>query len=107
MMGFLYTHIMDVQKNFMMFVVASGAGNTNRTGKSLMTSMWQLLFNGKKTTEGTMSISEAEIFRKLDKGTPIYSESLIKFYDFDRGSKQSIYEKNVLNHLPTSEVLKI
>lgn len=76
-MGFLYPHIMDEQNNYMTFVVASGSGNTNRTGKSLMTNMWQLVFDGLKTKEGTLSITEAAIFAKLDKGIPVYSKFAI------------------------------
>ena len=76
LMGFLYLEIMEEQNHFMTVVVASGAGDTSRTGKSLMTHMWQWVFDGKKTDEGTMSISEAAVYKQLDSGTPVYS----KFY---------------------------
>ena len=60
-------------------VVASGSGDTSRTGKSLMTNMWQIVFDGKKTSEGTMSITEAAIYKQLDKGLPVYSKYCLNF----------------------------
>ena len=74
MMGFVYTHIMDTQNNFMTMVIASGSGNTGKTGKSLMSHMWQILFDGSKAKDGTMSITETAIFQQLDKGMPVYSK---------------------------------
>lgn len=58
----------------MTIVVTSGDGNTSSTGKSLMTNMWQLAFDGEKTREGMMSISESAIFKQLDQGIPVYSK---------------------------------
>ena len=80
MMGYLYCHVMKAQHNFMTMVVASGAGNTSKTGKSLMTNMWQLVFDGAKLNEGTMTITEAAIFKQLDKGRPVYSKHYICYY---------------------------
>ena len=77
LMGYLYSQIIEEQNNFMSFIVVSGAGNTSRTGKSLMSNMWQLVFYGTKSQEGKMSISEAAIFRKLDKGVPVFSKCYI------------------------------
>ena len=37
-----------------------------------MTHMWQLAFDGSKSREGTMTISEAAVFQRLDQGTPVY-----------------------------------
>ena len=77
MMGYLYCHVINSQHNFMTMVVASGAGNTSKTGKSLMTNMWHLAFEGNKLNEGTMTITEAAIFKQLDKGRPVYSKYYI------------------------------
>ena len=76
LMGFLYTQIMDELDNYYTCIVVSGSGNTSRTGKSLMTSMWQIVFDGFKTKERVLSISEAAIYEKLDKGISVYSKSI-------------------------------
>ena len=75
MMGYMYPQIMDVQKGYITCIVASGSGNTSRTGKSLVTSMMQILFDGDKTKERPITITEAALFEKLEKGTPIYSKT--------------------------------
>jgi hypothetical protein len=84
MMGYMYPQIMDVQKGYITCIVASGRGNTSRTGKSLVTSMMQILFDGDKTKERPITITEAALFEKLEKGTPIYSKTLHLLYADDK-----------------------
>ena len=78
LMGFLYTQIMDELDNYYTCIVVSGSGNTARTGKSLMTSMWQIVFDGFKTKERVLTITEAAIYDKLDKGIAVYSKYIFK-----------------------------
>ena len=77
--GYLYPQIMDVQFGWVTCIVVSGAGNTCRTGKSLLTSMWQLLFDGFKSQEQGISITTAALFTKLDKGIPYYGKFFKNF----------------------------
>ena len=76
--GNLYTHIMDKQNGYNTFMVVSGTGNTSRTGKSLMNSMWQLTFDGHKSSDRMMTITEAAVFEKLDR-TPVYIREWYKY----------------------------
>ena len=64
--------IMDEQVSFSTIVTLSGSGNTARTGKSLMTSMWQLVFLGHKPVQRILKLTESNVFELLDEGTPIY-----------------------------------
>ena len=72
--GKLYNEVMERQNGFVTSIVLSGAGNTGSTGKSLMTSMWQILFNGCKSQEQGISITKSALFSKLAKGTPYYGK---------------------------------
>ena len=72
--GHLYNEIQECQNGFMTSIVVSGAGNTCRTGKSLMSNMWQLVFNGCKAEDLGISITDSALFAKLDKGIPYYSK---------------------------------
>jgi hypothetical protein len=64
--------IIDNRDFFSMIVTLSGSGNTSRTGKSLMTNMWQLTFLGEKPLERLLKVTEANVFDLLDQGIPIY-----------------------------------
>ena len=76
--GYLYNEIMDFgygyDFGFVTSIVLSGAGNTFGTGKSLMTSMWQITFDGHKSNEQGISITNSALFSKLDRGIPYYSK---------------------------------
>ena len=72
--GHLYNEIQEVQNGYVTTIVVSGSGNTCRTGKSLMTNMWQLVFNGFKAEDQGISITPSALFSKLDKGIPYYSK---------------------------------
>ena len=74
LMGYMYTQIMDVQNGYITCITISGSGNTSRTGKSLLTSMWQLVFDGFKTTERPITITETAAFQRLSDGLPLYSK---------------------------------
>ena len=70
--GAIYPQIMDVQPHYSTTVTLSGSGNTSRTGKSLMTSMWQIVFLGHKPAERVMKLTESSLYQLLSEGTPIY-----------------------------------
>ena len=70
--GKLYNQIMDVHNGFVTSIVLSGSGNTGNTGKSLMTAIWQIVFDGQKSKEQGISITQSALFAKLDKGVPYY-----------------------------------
>ena len=70
--GAIYTQIMDVQPFYSTTVTLSGSGNTGRTGKSLMTSMWQIVFIGHKPVERIMKVTESTLYNLLSEGTTIY-----------------------------------
>ena len=72
--GKLYNQIMEVQNGFVTSIVLSGSGNTGKTGKSLMTSIWQIVFDGYKSQEQGISITLPALFAKLDRGSPYYSK---------------------------------
>ena len=72
--GKLYNEVMNRQKGFVTSIVLSGSGNTGSTGKSLMSSMWQILFNGFKSQDQGISITQSALFSKLDKGIPYYGK---------------------------------
>ena len=72
--GYMYNEIQEVQNGFMTSIVVSGAGNTCRTGKSLMTNIWQLVFQGHKAQDQGISITMSALFSKLDKGIPYFSK---------------------------------
>ena len=59
--GNLYTHIMNKQNDYNTFMVVSGTGNTSRTGKSLMNSMWQMTFDGHKSSNRMMTWGDVGI----------------------------------------------
>ena len=84
LMGNLYTQIMDKYEKeaFITCIVASGSGNTSRTGKSLMTSMMQLVFDGCKSKEKPIAITESAVFEKLGKGTALYSKYTIFLFTY-------------------------
>ena len=85
--GYLYPQVMETQFGWVTCIVLSGAGNTCRTGKSLLTSMWQLVFDGFKSQEQGISISTAALFTKLDKGIPYYSKFFIIYFCLYGSSK--------------------
>ena len=69
--AFLYTILVKQYKYFSTSIVLSGSGSTPRTGKSLMTSCWQLALYGKRPKQ-SCKISEASLFDLLDKGETQY-----------------------------------
>ena len=75
--GHLYNLVMDVQNGYVTCITVSGSGNTCRTGKSLMTAMWQIIFDGSKSQEQGISITQSALFSKLDRGIPYYSKYLL------------------------------
>ena len=85
--GAIYMQIMDVQVSFSTIVTLSGTGNTSRTGKSLMTSMWQLAFLGHKPMQRILKLTEANVFDLLDEGTPIYRKYKFFQTELDQQTK--------------------
>ena len=69
--GAIYPQVMDVQPNFSITITLSGSGNTARTGKSLMTTMWQRAMLGYKP-ERILKLTEAALYDLLSEGTTIY-----------------------------------
>lgn len=67
----LYKVLVEAHRSFSTTVVLSGTGNTPRTGKSLMTSMWQLALQGCWPKQ-LIKLTEATIFEELDKGRTVY-----------------------------------
>ena len=75
--------IMDNLDFYVSIVTPSGSGSTARTGKSLMTSMGQLMFLGKKPVERILTLTQANLFDLLNQGTAIYRKFFyIKCYYF-------------------------
>ena len=72
--GAIYPQVMDVQPNFSITVTLSGSGNTARTGKSLMTTMWQYAMLGCKP-ERILKLTEAALYELLSEGTTIFRKS--------------------------------
>ena len=70
--GMLYKIIVTAHRSFTTSVVLSGSGNTYRTGKSLMTSCWQLVLLGDYPKHQQIKITDASVFEELDKGNPVY-----------------------------------
>ena len=79
--GMLYKIIVTAHRSFSTSVVLSGSGNTSRTGKSLMTSCWQLVFLGGYPKHQQIKITEASMFEELDQGCPVYLREWAKHAD--------------------------
>ena len=69
--AFLYNILVEKYRYFSTPIVLSGSGSTPRTGKSLMTSCWQLAFYGKWPKQ-SVKITEASLYDVLDKGETFY-----------------------------------
>ena len=68
----LYIILVEAHRCFSTTIVLSGDGGTCRTGKSLMTSCWQLAFLGEYPTEQQIKVTEATLFKELNSGRPVY-----------------------------------
>ena len=80
--GAIYTQIMDVKPHFSTTITLSGRGNTGLTGKSLMTSIWQIVFLGYKPVERIMKLTESTLYNLLSDGTNIYRKycNFVQFF---------------------------
>ena len=73
MAAFLYTILVVRYRYFPTALTLSGSGSTPLTGKSLMTSCWQLAFFGYWPKQA-IKISEASLFEHVNKGETFYCE---------------------------------
>ena len=75
----LYRVLVEKYRYFPTTLVLSGSGCTPRTGKSLMTSCWQLAFLG-HWPEQAVKITEASLFDLLETGVPVWCKSPVIFF---------------------------
>ena len=69
--AFLYRILVEKYRYFSTSLTLSGSGSTPRTGKSLMTSCWQLAFLGHWPKQ-SVRITEASLFEHLNSGKTFY-----------------------------------